>query len=409
MNCRLFVSLIAIVLVIRCADNLSAQDTPAPARTDAPTNEQRIKNWLKTEDANDDGRIAADEASGLMKTNFARNDTDNDGFLDREELGQLAERLAQSGFNRGQRARGANAPARSRNQKNNPGRQGMSTEELLKRAPQGVAVEPDIAYRPGDSKAWRLDLIMPSERGDKPRPGLVFVHGGGWRNGDKRAGTFLQGALEYAQKGYVCITVNYRLVDEAPFPACVEDCKCAVRWLRAHADKYNLDPKRIGGFGNSAGAHLVAMLGLAGPDEELEGDGPYQDQSSLLQAVCPSATPADFLLFYSQGSDRRRSSGGLFAGPEETFEERARKASPVSHVSADAPPFLIFHGTKDNTVNVAHGDRLVEALKKAGAKDVTYIKIEGAGHGVFNQHADQTKPAMEAFFDRTIGPGSVVR
>lgn len=394
MNCRLCVSLIAIVLVGCCGDCPAAQD--APARTNAPTKEQRTKNWLKAQDANDDGRIAAAEASGLMKTNFARIDTNNDGFLDREELGQLADRLTRMGVNQ----------TRARNRPDNSRRPGMSTEELLKQAPDTVTVEPDIAYRPGDSKAWRLDLIMPSERGDKPRPGLVFVHGGGWRNGDKRAGTFLQGAIEYAQKGYVCITVNYRLVDEAPFPACVEDCKCAVRWLRAHADKYNLDPKRIGGFGNSAGAHLVAMLGLAGPDEGLEGDGPYQDQSSLLQAVCPSATPSDFSLFPPRGPARRGSEGGLLAGPEETYEERSRKASPVSHVSADAPPFLIIHGTKDNTVNVAHGDRLVEALKKAGAKDVTYIRIEGAGHGVFNQHADQTKPAMEAFFDRTIGSGS---
>lgn len=406
MNCRLCVSLVAIVLVSRCGGIVSAQERPAPAPTDAPTKEQRIKNWLDSQDTNDDGRITADEAFGLMKTHFARNDANNDGFLEQEELGRLADRLTRTGFNQAQRTRGADGPARSRNQRNISRRRIMSTEELLKQAPEGVTIEPDIAYRPGDGKAWRLDLIMPSERGDKPRPGLVFVHGGGWRSGDKRTGTFLQGAIEYARKGYVCITVNYRLVDEAPFPACVEDCKCAVRWLRAHADKYNVAPKRIGGFGNSAGAHLVAMLGLAGPDEGLEGDGPYQDQSSLLQAVCPSATPSDFL-FQSRGSARRGPGGGLLAGSAETFEERARKASPVSHVSADAPPFLVIHGTKDNTVNVAHGDRLVEALKKAGAEDVTYIRIEGAGHGVFNQHADQTKPAMEAFFDRTIGPGSV--
>ena len=400
MNCRLSVLLVAMVFVSPCGDWASAQDAPSPGRTDAPTNEERIKNWLKTQDTDQDGRIGDDEATGLMQTNLARNDTTGDGYLDREELGQLAERLTRSGF-------GQSGRTRTRNRPGNSGRQGMSSEELLKGAPEGVTIEPDIAYRPGDSKAWRLDLIMPSERGEKPRPGLVFVHGGGWRNGDKRAGTFLQGAMEYAQKGYVCITVNYRLIDEAPFPACVEDCKCAVRWLRAHADSYNVDPRRIGGFGNSAGAHLVAMLGLAGPDTGLEGDGPYADQSSMLQAVCPSATPSDFLLFYPQGPSRRRSADGFLAGPEETFEERAKKASPVTHVSADAPPFLIIHGTKDNTVNVAHGDRLVEALEKAGAKDVTYIKIEGAGHGVFNQHADRTKPAMEAFFERTIGPGSV--
>ena len=397
MKLRFLVPVVAIVLAGYCGDCVSAQDAPGSGQTAPPTKEERIKDWLKTQDANSDGRIADSEAAGLMKSNFARNDANSDGLLDRDELGKLADRLTRTGFNQ----------TRNRNRPNNSRSQGMSTEELLKQAPEGVTIEPDVAYRPGDSKAWRLDLVMPSERGDKPRPGIVFVHGGGWRNGDKRAGTFLQGAIEYAQKGYVCITVNYRLLDEAPFPACVEDCKCAVRWLRAHAGNYNLDPQRVGGYGNSAGAHLVAMLGLAGADAGLEGDGPYQNQSSLLQAVCPSATPSDFLLFRSRDSKRRRSSGGVLAGAEETYEQRAKKMSPVSHVSADAPPFLIIHGTKDNTVNVAHGDRLVEALKKAGAKDVTYIKIEGAGHGVFNQHADQTKPARAAFFDRTIGPGSV--
>ena len=94
---------------------------------------------------------------------------------------------------------------------------------------------------------------------------------------------------------------------------------------------------------------------------------------------------------------------GLLASPKETVAQRAKLASPVTHASVDAPPFLVIHGTADNTVDVEHGDRLVEALKKAGAKDVTYLRVEGAGHGVFNSHAKTTPPAMEAFFGRTIG------
>ncbi|NOX57077.1 MAG: alpha/beta hydrolase, partial [Planctomycetes bacterium] len=169
-----------------------------------------------------------------------------------------------------------------------------SDDAVRKRLPKGLEFIPNIAYREGNSRAWRLDLVMPKDQEGPPRPALVFVHGGGWRSGDKRRGYFLHGAIEYAQKGYVCITVNYRLSDEAPFPACVEDVKCAVRWLRAHAKKYHVDPNRIGGYGNSAGAHLVAMLGLVPPEAGLEGDGPYQDQSSRLQAVCASAIPTDF-------------------------------------------------------------------------------------------------------------------
>ena len=148
--------------------------------------------------------------------------------------------------------------------------------------PAGVQLLTDIGYREGSEK-WRLDLAMPKENGGGPRPAHVIVHGGGWRSGDKGGGQWRSLPLEYAAKGHVCISVNYRLTDEAPFPACVEDVKCAVRWLRANAEKYNLDPQRVGAYGNSAGAHLVAMLGLVGPEAKLEEDGPYQDQSSLAQ------------------------------------------------------------------------------------------------------------------------------
>ena len=288
-------------------------------------------------------------------------------------------------------------------QQRRSGQQTDPDRRIRQRIPEGVTFLPDIAYRPGESKAWRLDLAMPSERGQKRRPGIVFVHGGGWRGGDKRAGTFLQGAFDYAKKGYVCITVNYRLTNEAPFPACVQDVKCAVRWFRAHAEKYNLDPDRIGGFGNSAGAHLVAMLGLVGKQAGLEGDGPWQEHSSRLQAVCAAATPTDFLHWHTPIKGHR-AIGPLLAGPEESLMERAKKASPISYVRGDAPPFLLIHGTADRTVDVSQADRFVEALKKAGAKDVSYLRIEGAGHGVFNQHSERTHRALEEFFARTLKP-----
>ena len=266
--------------------------------------------------------------------------------------------------------------------------------------PDGVELETDISYREGNEK-WRLDLAYAEAKGTTRRPGLVIVHGGGWRGGDKGGGLWRSLPLQYAAKGYVCISVNYRLTGEAPFPACVEDVKCAVRWFRANADKYNLDPSRIGAYGNSAGAHLVAMLGLVGPDAGLEGDGPHQQQSSLVQAVCCSATPTDFSNWGRPGRSFRGEST-LLAGPPETLADRKKQASPISYVGPEAPPFLIIHGTADRTVPFSQGERFSTALRKAGAKDVTFLEFEGAGHGVFGQHSDQTHPAMENFFARTL-------
>ncbi len=285
---------------------------------------------------------------------------------------------------------------------------GESSGGITTEIPPGVKVVPDIAYRDGSSEAWRLDLAVPEESGDRPRPAIVFVHGGGWRSGDKRRDNFLGPTLEFASKGYVCITINYRLSGEAPMPACIEDVKCAVRWLRAHAKQYNVDPERIGAYGNSAGAHLVAMLGLCPRSAGLEGDGPWQEYSSMVQAVVCSATPTRFPFTPRAAKEKADSArersfmSALFAGPEETLEQRMRQASPQTYVSAEAPPFLIIHGTNDRTVPVSHSDELVKALREAGAKDVTYMRIEGAGHGVFGQNIEKLGPAREAFFGRHL-------
>ncbi|SVC49737.1 uncharacterized protein METZ01_LOCUS302591, partial [marine metagenome] len=271
--------LLACLLPFLCpAQN---QQKPTAPRANVP-------NWLKTMDKNGDGKIAATEATGLMKRNFNRIDSNKDGALDKNELTQLANRLRRNNQNR------------QGNRRRTP-----TNEELLNSAPKDVVIEPDIAYRKGKSEAWKLDLVMPKAKSKEARAAIVFVHGGGWRSGDKRTGYFMRGAIEYAQKGYVCITVNYRLINEAPMPASIEDVKCAVRWLRANAKKYNVDPKKIGAYGNSAGAHLVCMLGLVKPKAKLEGDGPYQDQSSLVQAVCASATPTNFLLFDNRRKGQR--------------------------------------------------------------------------------------------------------
>ncbi len=288
--------------------------------------------------------------------------------------------------------------------------------------PSGVKVVPDIAYRDGPSKAWRLDLAMPAESSDTPRPAIVFVHGGGWRSGDKRRENFLRPTLEFAAKGYVCITVNYRLLNETSIAGCVEDVKCAVRWLRAHAKEYGVDPKRIGAHGNSAGAHLVAMLGLCPPSAGLEGDGPWQEHSSIVQAVVASATPTSFLVPMNDRMRKQRtakSDNQQQRGPRraadgrssrsrlaDMSEEARRKISPITYVNGDAPPFLLVHEESDRTVGVHQSDSFVKALREAGAKDITYMRYtDGSGHGVFGARIAETGPAREAFFARTLGGG----
>lgn len=263
-----------------------------------------------------------------------------------------------------------------------------------------IQVQQDLSYREGNA-AWKLDLAVPEQRGDAPRPALVVIHGGGWRSGDKRTGMWRDLPLEYARHGYVAVSVNYRFVTEAPLPAAVEDVKCAVRWLRAHAKEYNVDPSRIGAYGNSAGAHLAAMLALAGGEAKLEGDGPFQEHSSAVQAACISATPVDFL---DWGAPRATAASleRLFGGPQQEAVERARRSAPLTYVRADAPPLLVIHGNADKTVPLSQSQKLAQALRKAGAKNVTFFVVDAAGHGAFNENAAVMRGAMMAFFGRHL-------
>jgi len=273
--------------------------------------------------------------------------------------------------------------------------------------PPGVKVFPNLQYRDGGREYWQLDLAKPVEKAKEARPAIVFIHGGGWGRGDKRRNLFLKLTIEYASKGYVCVTVNYRLFGEAPLPACIEDVKCAVRWLRAKADKYNIDPDHIGAYGNSAGAHLAAMLCLCPPEANLEGDGPWQEYSSMVQSVVCSATPANILGVYDSKDEQGIWLKERFVRDNEDISDeelmdRVRRCSPINYVSSSSPPFLIIHGTEDQIVSVEGTDMFVKELRKAGAKDVNYLRINGAEHGVFGKNIERFGAEMEKFFKRTL-------
>lgn len=240
-----------------------------------------------------------------------------------------------------------------------------------------ITVIRDIAYREGDSDAWRLDLAMPAERTEELRPALVIVHGGGWRGGSRTVDVFQNMMTEYAKKGYVTVNIDYRLTGEAPFPACIEDVKCAVRWLRAHADEYQVDPDRIGAYGHSAGAHLAMMLAMVPKSAGLEGDGGWEEYSSMANAVAAGSPPTEL------GRDVP------MAKPQWW---------PIGYISADHPPLFLIQGSDDRIVRAALTDDFVEKMTAAGA-NVQYLKIDGAEHGVaYAEKLEVTEPAIEEFF-----------
>jgi len=259
----------------------------------------------------------------------------------------------------------------------------MTDAELLKLSPEGVTVIPDIAYRDGN-EAWKLDLAMPKKRGEKRYPVIVYIHGGGWTQGDKR-GQGIQTTLDYATKGFVSVSVNYRL-NEDKF-ACVEDVKCAIRWLRANAEKYQIDPDCIGAAGNSAGAHLALLLAICPSSAGMEGNGPYQEFSSMVQSAHCSSTPT-----------KPRFGRGKGSGKDIT------KIHAMSYVSHDVPPLSFIHGTADTRkAPVSQLDEFVQALRDAGVKDINYQRYDdGTGHGAYVAHLKESRRSREEFFVRTL-------
>lgn len=243
--------------------------------------------------------------------------------------------------------------------------------------PEGVKEIRDIEYGKAGEHSLRLDVYMPEALSgtNKTAPGVILIHGGGWRHGKRQDYKYY--AVRFAKQGYVVATVSYRLIGVAPFPACVHDVKCAVRWMRANAAQYNVDPNRIAAVGGSAGGHLAMMLGYSADVPELEGDCGWPGVSSAVQAVVDIYGP--FNLGVAEAGERgtvRRFLGG------KTFEEAPdlyKLASPSTHLKAGAPPTLILHGTMDTLVPLDQSDQLSARLKELGVP-FQYEKFEGYPH-----------------------------
>ena len=259
----------------------------------------------------------------------------------------------------------------------------------------------DLAYVPNAAPRQHLDLYLPPQSAT-PRPLIVYIHGGAWRAGSKSECP----ARRLLAFGYAAASVEYRFSQDAPFPAQIQDCKAAIRWLRAHSAQYGIDPRRIGVWGASAGGHLVALLGVTGQATDFD-TGPNLSQSSAVQCVVDFFGPTDFLR-YGQPPRALDSSDSavaqLLGGPVSTHQQQARAASPLYYVTKSAAPFLILHGDSDPLVPVQQSRELQAALTKSGVESTLHV-IPGAGHGGPGFNTPATAALILDFLNRHLaGP-----
>jgi len=267
----------------------------------------------------------------------------------------------------------------------------------------------DLTYGKGGDRELKLDLARPD--GEGPFPAIVFVHGGGWRGGHRAH--YRRQVVEAARRGYVAVTVTYRLTEadadgraKHPFPIQVNDVKCAVRWLRANAAKYHVDSERIGATGGSAGGHLSLMLGLTDASAKLEGDGGHARQSSRVQAVVNYFGPTDMLELHRTTVGGKEIVASFLGGTPDEVRPQYVASSPTSYVSKDDPPVLTIHGTADRLVPTDQARLLDKKMKAAGVPH-TLLLIEGQGHGFRGEAGAEAAKAAFEFFDGHLKPDAV--
>ena len=266
-----------------------------------------------------------------------------------------------------------------------------------------VNVVRDQVYKRVDGRDLQLDIYSPKSI-SHPLPVVLWIHGHRWSRGSKAQ----RPPVNLMAQGYIVVSLNYRLSGETPFPAAIEDCKAAVRWLRANAATYHIDPDHIGAWGHSAGGHLAALLGTSGGVAELEGAGDNSIFSSRVQAVCDMSSPSDILQLYEavssskDGSGRRAKSSieQFLGGSVEQNRAKAIAASPVTYASKDDAAFLIIHGENDMSIPVSQSEAFASKLKAAGV-DVTLEIAKGRGHGV---GAPNFASEIISFFDKHLKP-----
>jgi acetyl esterase/lipase len=269
----------------------------------------------------------------------------------------------------------------------------------------------DLVYATGSS-AQKLDLYLPTT-GSGPFPVVIMIHGGGFMLGDKADGTGLTGVDSLLAAGYAVASINYRLSAEAQYPAQIFDAKASVRFLRANAAKYNLNPEKFGAWGASAGGNLVSLLGTTCGVAELEGaELGNADQSSCVQAVVDWFGPIDFLKMQEQFAGTSCSSttnaanspeSKLMGAAIQTIPEKVALSNPMNYIDASDAPFFIENGTADCNIPPVQNKNLAEALSAAiGAEKVTYTSLEGAGHGGAQFETAENLKLVIGFLDKYL-------
>lgn len=275
---------------------------------------------------------------------------------------------------------------------------GAADKRIGRAAPSEIKVPADInyqvrSYRTGEHpRAGQIGIGVAKEHlgASKKLPVVVFIHGGGWRNGDKDQVAWQ--CIRYAQKGYVAVTVSYRLADEAPFPACIFDVMEAIRYIKSICPEMSGNPDNIGLQGYSAGAHLALMVALAGNNKAFHS-GAYPEFNSSVKCAFVISTPTDFV-------ERRKRGGPLKMFSDTQNEDQAflKNVSPLYHVSADQVPILMVHGTADTLVPSFHYEGFQKKCEEVGVENYKLITHPEGGHMFFFQERKIYQPIMDRFF-----------
>ncbi len=284
-----------------------------------------------------------------------------------------------------------------------------AADEKKVQLPPGVKMERDVPYIENGDDAQKLDIYFPEKPGDKPLPLIVHIHGGGWIGGSK----FPCPVVSMVSKGYVVASIEYRFSQKAKFPAQIQDCQAAIRWLRGNASKYNIDVDHVGAVGGSAGGHLSALVGTAGGKKAFPVIGEFRDQSDAVQCVCDIFGPANFTSVMKQAEeDKNVRNIFKFNTPSDPYSSLIGAAldrekgltdavSPIHYVSEQTPPMLILHGTHDTLVPYAQSEELTAALKAKNVP-VWFQTLPGSGHGGPAFSKPGIVALMQNFFDRHL-------